>query len=421
MIAGRIPLARPDWATALFTNVLWRWLRVILSVVGGAAAGWVAWGRSESLEDLIVVLTLPLLWSMLRTRWEALALMLAYFMAGARGLPDGAVVFFGDTAPHWWGVAMWWGASLLLSAPFALCWSAATARRALGFGLALLVCLPPPLGIVGWLSPLTVAGMLFPAAGWVGLFLTLALFIALAAGGRTLPLSLALAAAAIGNAGVVPPEAPAPARWQGFDTNFSRLASGSADKGAQLQSSLARIEWLTRVVVAEMPAHATLVLPETLLGHYDGLSQGLLSQAQEDLRAKNSKVLVGAELPLESGRYRNAVVVLGAAPGDDQAAHQGIPVPVSMWKPWASDGAEADLLARSNTITVDGQRIGVSVCYEHLLAYSLLRLMADKPNVIAAVSNVWWARTTNIPTIQSQSVHAFARLFNVPVVFAKNI
>lgn len=420
MTAGSIPSNRLGWATALFTDAFWRWLRILLSAVGGAVVGWTAWGRSENIEGLVGILALPLLWSMLRTKWEALVLMMAYFMAGARGLPDGAVVFFGDTAPHWWGAAMWWSASLLLSAPFALCWSATTSRRALGFGLALLVCLAPPLGIVGWLSPLTVAGTLFPAAGWGGLFLALALLIALAAGGRTFPLSLALAAAAIGNASAVHPGAQAPARWQGFDTNFAQLASGSANQSAQLLSSMQRINWLTRVV-AEMPEDATLVLPETLLGRYDGLSQNSLSQAQEDLRAKNSKVLVGAELPLASGRYKNAVVVLGASPGDDWAAYQGIPVPVSMWKPWANDGAEADLLARSNTIMVDGQRIGVSVCYEHLLTYSLLRLMADKPDLIAAVSNVWWARTTNIPTIQSQSVHAFARLFNVPVVFAKNI
>ena len=385
----------------------------------GAAVGWAAWGRSESLWSLLGLLLLPLMWGRTRTRGQGLALMLGYYLTGARGLPVGAVVFFGDMAPLWWGIAMWFGVSMLLSLPFAICWSRSYSKRAAGFVLSMFVCLVPPLGIVGWLNPLSVAGILFPHAGWLGLVLTIVLFIALVLRMGRLVTALAVIVA-ISNTWVWCMEPPVQKGWRGLDTSFPRLSSAGADQESQFLASAKRIEWLQEVI-ADMPADATLVLPETVMGRWDGVAQEMLAQSEGVLLAKNSKVLVGAEIPGSGEEYQNAVVVLGAQGREQRAAVQGIPVPLSMWKPWAKDGAEADLLARGNTINVGGQRVGVSICYEQLLAYSLLRLAWDKPVSIAAVSNVWWARATNIPQIQFQSVHVFARLFGVPVVTARNI
>lgn len=424
MIAGRVSVTWAAWFNRFHSWLdrlaggEWGLVRVLASLIAGAAVGWLSWGRGESLAGLVNLLVLPLLWGVARSRWEGLALMLAYYAAGSRGLPGGAVVFFGDDAPHWWGLGMWMGASALLSAPFALCWSRGSARRAVGFVFALLVSSVPPLGIVGWLSPLSVSGILFPAAGWAGLLLTIALFVGLMRQKARVLAVLALAVAVTNLS--MHRETRVHEGWLGFDTNFPKLSSAGADQATQYLNSMHRIEWL-RGVIAEMPKNATLVLPETLIGRYDGVAQALLAHAEGELTAKNSKVLVGAEIPQDNGRYKNAVVVLGAARHEEQAAVQSIPVPISMWKPWANDGAEADLWARGNTILVDGLRVGVSVCYEQLLTYSLLRVMADKPDVVVAVSNVWWARATNIPQIQAQSVRAFARLFHVPVVSAKNI
>lgn len=424
MIAGRVSVTRAAWVNRFHSWLdrlagrEWGGLRVVASLIAGAAVGWLSWGRGDSLAGLLNLLVLPLLWGVMRSRWEGLVLMLAYYAAGSRGLPGGTVVFFGDDAPQWWGLGMWMAASILLSAPFALFWSRVPARRAAGFVFALLVSSVPPLGIVGWLSPLSVAGILFPAAGWVGLLLTVALFIGLMRQKARLLAGLALAVAVTNVS--MHREPRIHEGWLGFDTSFPKLSSAGADQATQYLNSMQRIEWL-RGVIAEMPKNATLVLPETLIGRYDGVAQAMLVPAEGELTAKNSKVLVGAELPQDNGRYKNAVVVLGAARHENQAAVQSIPVPISMWKPWANDGAEADLLARGNTILVDGLRVGVSVCYEQLLTYSLLRVMADKPDVVVAVSNVWWARATNIPQIQTQSVRAFARLFHVPVISAKNI
>lgn len=391
--------------------------RAVAWLLVGGVTGWFAWGQGDSLDRLTVLLLLPVGMGFVRSRGEALVLMFGYFAAGARGLPGGAVVFFGDSAPAWWGSAMWAAASLSLSAPFAVLWRADLSRRAVGFGIATLACVAPPLGVVGWLNPLSVAGLLFPSWGWAGLAMTLMTFTALASR-RIAAIIVCGLATILANLGETP--AVAPPGWLGFDTNFARLSSAGADQASQWLAALRRIEWVKRAA-ADMPAGATLVLPETLLGRYDGVAQGMLAGTDAELQTKRSRVLVGAELPLSDGRYQNALIVLGAQPGDGREAIQGIPVPISMWKPWADDGARADLLARNSVIVVGQLRTAVAVCYEQLLTYSLLMLIAKAPDIIVASSNVWWAKATSIPTIQRQSVQSYARLFHVPAVFARNI
>ena len=82
----------------------------------------------------------------------------------------------------------------------------------------------PPLGIIGWASPLLSAGVLFPGTAWVGLIGTLALVPLLV----LFPLrTVALAAilALLANSFYKPP-AP-PVGWQAINTQFG--GAGQAD------------------------------------------------------------------------------------------------------------------------------------------------------------------------------------------------
>lgn len=395
-------------------------LRVVELAIAGATVGTCAWGMGEGTGSLLILIALPWLWGCLRVRSEALALMLAYYLAGSRDLAAGAEVFFGESTPYWMGVALWLGAGLLLALPFTLLWSKTGFKRAVGFVAATVVCIPPPLGIIGWLNPISVAGVTFPATGAVGLLLTLILFFALA--GRNRPLLLGVSILSLMAHLSEPEMAPKPpAGWTGFDTNFGGLNSDGADQAALILSSMQRVAWLNKVA-ADMPSDVTLVLPETVLGRFDGALRIMTSEAENELRSKRSRILVGGELPLGEWRqYRNSLFVLGASDRDDEAAFQGIPVPVSMWKPWAKDGATADLFGLSNIIKVGGIRVGVAICYEQLLAFSVLRILNERPSIFIAVSNVWWAKSLNIPNIQTQTIKSTAKLFHIPVIVARNI
>jgi hypothetical protein len=344
--------------------------------------------------------------------------MFCYFLAGARGLPGGVTVFFGD-GPWWAGFAFWSGAALLLSLPFAVLWSRNSLWRPWLYLLAVLVAVVPPLGLIGWISPLSGSGALFPGLGWIGLLLMAGLSAAFvvrsvrwSAGVLVLAFSANVVALYSGVA--------APARWSGVDTHFSRLGSGGADDAGQVLGALRRVQWVGQFA-ASVPVNSVVVLPETVVGSLGADAALNLSPADEALAARGSRVLVGAELPLSDGRYENALYVLGAKKGEQRSAVQSIPVPVSMWKPWARDGAVADVFGNGGLLEVGGVRAATFICYEQLLSFSLLKaMMMGKPDVIVGAANLWWVTDRSIPIIQKQMLGWVGRLFGVGVVTAGN-
>lgn len=383
----------------------------------GGLLGWLAWGDGPEVRRLAWILVLPLGWGMARTRVAASMLVMGYFLASTRGLPVGALVFFGDSAPQWFGWVLWGAACALLTAPFCLLWS--PRRRALDwrFPAAAAVSVIPPLAIIGWVNPLAVAGVIFPGFGWAGVVLALGMMSALAVRHWKSIAVLALVSI-IANWAAVLIEVKVPSGWQGVDTNFSGQ-SGAGNDAGHLLASMRRVAWLNQFATT-MPANSVRVLPENILGTLDGVAEFSLQATVAALNARGSRLLVGAEVPQPNGQFKNVVMVLGANKGDKQVAIQNIPVPYSMWKPWTSDGAVADLFGRQNWLLVNGLRAGVVVCYEETLAYSLMWMMINKPDLIVAVSNVWWARNTSVPNIQRQMTNSFGRLFGVPVVDSRN-
>src|SRR5579883_3455199 len=63
----------------------------------------------------------------------------------------------------------------ILAAPWALVGPVPGYRSVWRGPLALVITAAPPIGIIGWASPLTSAGVLFPGTRWLGLIATMAL------------------------------------------------------------------------------------------------------------------------------------------------------------------------------------------------------------------------------------------------------
>lgn len=162
------------------------------------------------------------------------------------------------------------------------------------------------------------------------------------------------------------------------------------------------------------------ILPETVLGPVGDSARFMLTDVSARLAKRGSRLLVGGELNLDDGRYQNALLVVGAKKSEDRQAVQGIPVPVSMWHPFGKAGAVADVWGHSGLIEVAGKKTGVLICYEQLLTYSILWMMAEKPDVLVGASNLWWVTDKTIPVVQAQMMMAFGRLFGVPMVRAVN-
>lgn len=404
--------------STFFVNKFSGVLGAFVFAIAGGLVGWFAWGGGSDVGRLGLLVLLPLAWGLASSRLSASMLVAGYFLAGARGIPGGTAIFFGNGAPSWVGFAFLLGSSILLTLPWVALWSPRASVRPWRFVVAACVAAMPPLGLIGWLSPIAVAGVLFPGLGWIGLVFGFgAMAASVARSGKWIVVFIMILM--VVNLISLTKDVRSPPGWQGVDTRFPKLTSGDGDDSRQILAAMQRVAWVEQYAKT-VPANSVRVLPETILGSYSGVSEFALMSVDEALAARGSRLMVGAELPQPDGRYSNVEIVLGARGRDGKSAVQGIPVPVSMWKPWASDGAVADVFGHGGMVEVTGVRAGVLICYEQLLTFSALRMMLEKPDVLVGTSNVWWVSDASIPAIQWQTMNVYGRLFGIGVVGAVN-
>ncbi|MCA8270698.1 carbon-nitrogen hydrolase family protein [Burkholderia vietnamiensis] len=381
---------------------------VLVGAVCGVAWGWHGAGALIGLSVLV-----PLAWAHAQNRLFAAAVMFAYYLGVSRGLPEGTGIFFAQSAPVWFGWALWAGVAALNASVWGVLWSHSPRRVAIGIPAAILITALPPIGLIGWANPLTAAGTLFPGLGFIGIALLLAVWVAVVLGRRAIVLGLT-AACLLSNA-IAPSMVVRAPSWIGMDTHYGRLGSGSTD----FMAAFSRIQSVQDLAERLRPGQVA-VLPETIMGRFTEATESLLADTNRLLAAKGSAIIAGAELFGESGtgRLNNALVVL-----DGQGTKpmiQRVPVPIGMWRPWDSMTFDAYPFGRGIS-KVAGKRVAYAVCYEQLLVYPLLVSLAHSPDVMIGAANDWWARTTSIPEIQGQALDAWGRLFNVPVIRATNI
>jgi hypothetical protein len=137
--------------------------RTIASSLVAAVVGAVGWSGHAA--------TLPLSFGFLlvvlvqANRWAAYSVALAYYAASSWPLLPGAKSFFGPNSHFLQGLTLWLTASIFLAAPWGLFHFRSWPARLWSTPLALAATCLPPLGLIGWASPLTSAGMFFPGAG----------------------------------------------------------------------------------------------------------------------------------------------------------------------------------------------------------------------------------------------------------------
>lgn len=376
--------------------------RSLLQILLAGLIGLIAW--SGELWTLPLSLAFPLLWAASRNRIQAGLIALAYYLAASRGLPVGAATFFESHLTV--GMGLWLLAGVALSLVWFAAWSKSYQRRAFMIPVVLLIISVPPFGIVGWCNPLTAAGVIFPGLGWIGLAMTVVLVVltALLPVLARLPvlLSLSLLSPYV-NASVVANTTD----WIGVNTRYS-FTTGNRDF---LQDFFRQQEMIG---IANSSTNPVSVFPESSAGLWHSASEHLWTS---NLRSQGKHIVLGAELPSGNG-YENSMIEISEA-GAKVVYRQRMPVPVSMWKPWADDGVKAYWFSYP-TFEVAGKTVAGLICYEQFLVWPVLQSMFYRPEALIATANVWWAKDTSIPAIQKASVAAWASLFDVPTVLAFN-
>lgn len=363
-----------------------------LRIVAGAAVG-AAWFLPSLWGPGISALLLPLV-STAKSRRARYLTAFAYYLTGSAGISAGAANFFGP-GHLGLGIVLWLSSAALLALPWML------ARGVLGILSALLLTALPPLGLIGWLSPLNASGVAFPGLDLVGL----GLFLSLAAtvGARRWNLTIVLVAlACASNLLYVSPRMPS--GWQGLATQVhptsSFLSEASQIAGWTAKARSAKAEYL--------------LLPEDAAGEWLVGTQAQLEAAVPP----GQTWLVGASYPLGHNHWSDAIVAVGRR-GSRLLFEAPFTVPVSMWHPWKQAGHYPALWWEPVKV-VDGKRIWASICYSQLLPWVWLEGMLQGPDLVLAPRNDWWAGETGIPGIQRSNTKAWSRLMGVPIVEATN-
>src|SRR6516164_11240317 len=118
---------------------------------------------------LAVAIVMPALAMRQETRRAGYLAALCYYAGALWPLIPGARNFFGPHVAILTALTLWAVACALLASPWPLVWSPNRRQSWWRAAVALALGVVPPLGLIGWASPLTAAGLLFPGTAWWGL------------------------------------------------------------------------------------------------------------------------------------------------------------------------------------------------------------------------------------------------------------
>jgi predicted amidohydrolase len=378
--------------------------------------------------------------------WKSYQSAVLYYGAALWPLIPGANNFFGPNVSILAALLLWSVSAAALASPWLLVWSSDEKQALWRAPLGVVLTIVPPLGVIGWASPVLAAGILFPATGWCGFFACVALTGALA----VWPRRAAVAAIAVaGFTSLVPPTGPRPpAGWVAVDTRFGSISHDTP-------SPLAEYRAAQEIQREALSCDATVVIfPETVVPYWTASTDVFWEQTLAALRASGKTIVVGARIPepaeevsalpdfstslavlraeragansirisgpteelVWQPRYFNAMVIRGS-----QAAvvRQRVPVPIAMWNPFRQDTALMNL-SGAGLVQVGKERVGVIICYEQLIVWPVLMTMIQHPTVLIAPANDYWAMSTTIPTFQRTATRSWARLFGIPYLIVVN-
>jgi hypothetical protein len=327
-----------------------------------------------------------------------------YYAGAAWAIIPAIRNFFGPDAGPASGVLLWLAAATLLALPWPLVWSPRRQQAFWRIPVGVMLGVVPPLGIIGWASPLLSAGLLFPGTAWFGLAAALIVPAWLVTIGRMAAIATVLCAVCVNIA--FPGTPKSPTGWEAVDTHL-----GSDTALADFQSA----QWLQSRALA---SHATvIVFPESVVPTWTEATEAFWQPTLAALRASGKTVVLGVCTPRPGKRgYQNRALIAGAETG---SVAQRIPVPLGMWKPLSGGGVPLHPFDYG-VATVHGHQAAILICYEQLLPWPVLVSLADRPTILLGLANDRWARPTPIPRCQNAALNTWSRLFGLPTLFATN-
>src|SRR6266851_6812422 len=386
---------------------------VTLPTVAATTAA-IAW--SGHLAAIPLSLVAPLFVYHAKSRTHAYVSVFSYYAAASWSLIPGARAFFGVQGTPVIGLCLCLAAAGLLALPWGLLFTRARGRAALYVPLCILLTAMPPLGIIGWASPLLSAGLLFPGSKWFGLAVFI-IFLSLFRFKPALSVVCLTFCTFVFHFQYTQPQLPA--GWESVNTNYGGAGQGDTDFTTEYNAHQSM-----QTTILESRADV-LLFPEHLVTNWNESTEAFWGDTLTSAATQHRTILIGAGInqpadsrnPFDQNRYLNVLL----ARGEENTAvyQQRIPIPIEMWKPLGDDGVPLNLFARG-TIHVHNQNAAVLICYEQILVWPFLSSALEHPTILLTTGNDYWAKNTRIPAIQQSSTASWARLFHLPVLSASN-
>ncbi|WP_249192535.1 conjugal transfer protein TraB [Burkholderia cenocepacia] len=394
---------------------------LLLATAIGIAVSTMAWYPGN---NPIALLALPAAWSRLRGRTAAFMLWATYYLSGARDIPIVCDRFFAGyheldpPAAAALGMTVWLLQAVVLALPWTLLKPGPTASAgALAWRamLAALVVTVPPLGIIGWLSPLHVASTLYPGWRLAGMGLGMAA-LGTATMRRCTSKGWFVCAAFAGLSACAhwrEAPRPPPAGWLAVDTALGRFDQSSYPS---LYRRITQIQSIARQAFAS--GATVVILPEEIAGLWRPAAALWWHSDVERMRNAGQTLVIGMDLPVKIApfRYTDSMVTLGAG---SRRLDSRQPVPIALWRPGTPVSAVRGNLAQLYTV-IAGRHAAISLCYEDLLWWPHWRTMLEQPDVVVSQSNGWFDADLALSQIQRQGIASVARLAGVPLLRATN-
>lgn len=398
------------------------------------------------------------------SRWQVFLGFFGYYFYGSHDLLSIIPSFYSGETKYLdlLTYGAWVGWSLVLSAPY-LYLNKKTYKH---YGLTILIGILPPIGMFHWLSMTTVAGELFPAMGFVGLLMTIALCSAIAVEQRKpvnigiftlvsllilIPVSryldnpdtLAAKEEGIKKSVLALDDKTTKIIMLGVDT---RLPHGGNTRNYLHEfANIAHMKQAINESILSLHEYdsAYVVLPEEVIGQWRPAKAKWWGHFVHQLAAKNIYIIAGADLynHRSSSVFEDAAVML--LPTRDEYDHESaelmkltaakLPMPGGNWNMFGlgeQRTAEMDVLGLKNSHVawINGKEVYFSICYEDFLL--LPHLIYGFQSFVSGVqpSKYWvsmannWFENESMMSfkVQKLTIESNARLYNAKLVRSIN-
>lgn len=379
------------------------------SFLMSAAGGWAAFNSailSECGTPLLAIAGVALLvmaWRLgAHSRVTGWAILTAWHLGAGSAIPSGWLAFFGND---------WGGLALVIWATVAASPAILFPARLMPYALAvsaLLTALTP----IGMLNPIVAAVGAFPGAGWIGLAAAISVLLLPAIPGERAFGAIGMVVVFLG---------VAQNTW--YDTNLTDAPEGAwAVETREGEHPTLAGEWFDRQiriadhVQAGIERGALLVVtPEGTVDAWDVWAKASWQRVIAATQKHKGMVLLGVYQETPSG-WQNGLLDL--ASGAFYGA--SVPMPVSMWKPWAKEHYPFDLSQITKRIKTPVGDAAYLICFEELLVWPLAaKMIHGRPDMIVSVANQWFTNSTTAEA-QKRSVNYQARLWGLPLLRAIN-